>query len=59
MSTVQDLEHCPGCNPSSADWISNVSAHLEVRRLRNIVVPDSVRSGLCVENTGIPREQML
>ena len=44
---------------SDTEFLGAASTHWEVRRLRNIVVPDSVRVGLCIENSGIPREQML
>ena len=45
--------------PSGTEWLGDVPVNWEVWRLRNIVVPDSVRVGSCVENNGIPREQML
>lgn len=56
---------CPPLNAFSAyklsdiEFLDDVSTYWEARRLRNVVVPDGVRVGLCVENNGIPREQML
>ena len=45
MSTGQDLKCYPAYKPSGTEWIGDVPVHWEVRRLRNIVNPDSVKAG--------------
>ena len=40
-----NLPPYPAYKPSGLDWIGDVPAHWEVRRLRNIVNPASVKTG--------------
>ena len=41
----QSLNAYPAYKPSGINWLGDVSTHWEVRRLRNIVNPDSVKAG--------------
>ena len=39
------LQPYPTYNPSGVEWLGDVPAHWEVRRLRNIVKPASAKTG--------------
>ena len=41
----------PAYKPSSVEWLGEVPAHWDVRRLRNIVNPDSAKTGYEVSFT--------
>ena len=45
MITDLNLPPYPAYKPSGVEWLGDVPAHWEVRRLRNIVNPASVKTG--------------
>ena len=42
---ITDPQPNPAYKPSGINWLGDVPAHWEVRRLRNIVNPASVKTG--------------
>ena len=50
-SAAFHLPPYPAYNPSGVEWPGDVPAHWEVRRLRNIVNSDSVKTGYAISFT--------
>ena len=51
MNIAANLPPYPAYKPSGVEWLGDVPAHWEVRRLKKIVYPDSVKEGYAISFT--------